>query len=238
VKEYAKKRPLNVFSTQKVFKTVLINNVDRLSYYAQTSLRRTMEKYSGTCRFIMWCSSLSKIIDPLISRCLSFRISAPSEPELLEYILNICYKEKIKLPLTKIQEIINKSNGNIKKILWSLESHKELPNNEPTQTSYEETIDLIFKYIKTGNNSTIWVIRELLYKILITNIKGTDIIRDLVDKLINSKKILDVNKYLIIEKSAKFEHNLIKGRREIIHLEVFIQSVLKIIYNNKSKTIK
>jgi len=54
VKEYAKKVPLNQFiKSKKTFKIILINNVDNLPYYAQTSLRRTMEKYSGTCRFIM-----------------------------------------------------------------------------------------------------------------------------------------------------------------------------------------
>ena len=92
VKEYAKKVPLNVFTAKKCFKTVLINNVDNLSYYAQTSLRRTMEKYSSTCRFIMWCKSLSRVIDPIRSRCYCFRIPAPSDGDMIELIAHVSYK--------------------------------------------------------------------------------------------------------------------------------------------------
>ena len=94
VKEYAKKVPLQVITSKKNFKMVLINNIDNLSFYAQTSLRRTMEKFSGNCRFIMWCRSLSKVIDPLRSRCYCFRIESVSEEDLLELLIYVCFKEK------------------------------------------------------------------------------------------------------------------------------------------------
>tara|TARA_Y100000780_G_scaffold230794_1_gene253836 strand:+ start:8307 stop:9422 length:1116 start_codon:yes stop_codon:yes gene_type:complete len=230
VKEYAKRMPLNIFATKKVFKTVLINNVDKLSYYAQTSLRRTMEKYSGTCRFIMWCRSLSKVIDPLISRCLSFRIASPTDSEVLEYILKICYKEKINISFEKIQKIIETSDCNIKKILWRLELYK---NGFDYETSYEETIKLICRYLLIGKVEAFLSIRDLLYRVMITNIDGTNIIRNIVEELIKTDTIDDVSKFKIIRNSAIQEHNLIQGRREIIHLEPFIQSTLKIIYHAK-----
>jgi replication factor C subunit 3/5 len=89
VKEYAKRIQINLFKSKKIFKSVMINNLDNLSYYAQTSLRRTMEKYSGTCRFIMWCKSLSKVIEPLKSRCICIRIGAPTNDELFKLALTI-----------------------------------------------------------------------------------------------------------------------------------------------------
>jgi len=231
VKEYAKRIPINIFSVKKNFKIVLINNVDKLSYYAQTSLRRTMEKYSSTCRFILWCNTLSKVIEPLSSRCLPFRIQSPTNKEILKYILMICNYENIKIDLNKINSLINTSNCNIKKILWNLELFKEFKSNDQCLTSYEETILMIFNLIKNGKNANILVIRELIYTILITNISGTDIIVNLVEKLLNSTKINNEDKYKIIEKATYFEHKLIKGRREIIHLEGFIQSVLKILFD-------
>ena len=60
-----------------------------MSYYAQTSLRRTMERYNDKCRFMMWCKSLSKVIEPLQSRCICLRIPSPTDDELFRYIFKI-----------------------------------------------------------------------------------------------------------------------------------------------------
>ena len=85
---------LNIFKTKRKFKIVLINCVDNLSYYAQASLRRTMEKYANTCKFIFICDQLSKIIEPLRSRCLCVRVPVPDN--LAIYILfKITNKEKL-----------------------------------------------------------------------------------------------------------------------------------------------
>src|SRR5438309_3603321 len=53
VKKYAKSNQINFYDkTKSTFKTVLIDNIDNMSYLAQTSLRRTLEKYSKLCRLI------------------------------------------------------------------------------------------------------------------------------------------------------------------------------------------
>lgn len=234
VKDYAKKVPLNIFTAKKIFKTVLINNVDNLSYYAQTSLRRTMEKYSGTCRFIMWCRSLSRVIDPLRSRCYVFRINSPSDDKMLEMIAYISYKETMKLTLQDYTKIISLSNGNIKKALWLLQLKKI---NVSYSTSYDIIINEIIKLLLTCNVNAILDIRLLLYNIMITNITGTQIIKDIIKKLFNNKDIRDECKINIAEVAAKFEHNLIRGRREIIHLEGFIAGLMYVLnkYNKIEK---
>ena len=59
---------LTVLKYKKLFKVVIINTIDNLSYYAQASLKRTMEKYADTCKFIFISNQLSKINEPLKSR--------------------------------------------------------------------------------------------------------------------------------------------------------------------------
>lgn len=226
VKEYAKKVPLNQFiKSNKSFKTVLINNVDNLPYYAQTSLRRTMEKFSKTCRFIMWCRSLSKVIDPIRSRCYCFRIESPSETEIFNIITNISYKESLKLSLQDYKNIIDRSNGNVKKILWMLQLKKF---GHSYRTSYDETIRHIIAKLLPCNVQCILEIRNLLYNIMITNVSGSQIIKDLINELFKTN-ISEQCKLNIVEIAAKFEHNLIRGRREIIHLEAFIAGLIYIL---------
>jgi replication factor C subunit 3/5 len=64
------------------FKTVVLMDCDQLSRQAQAALRRTMEKYATSCRLILCCNSQSKVIEPVRSRCLGIRVSAPSENEV------------------------------------------------------------------------------------------------------------------------------------------------------------
>ena len=236
VKNYAQKVPLNVFTSKKTFKTVLINNVDNLSYYAQTSLRRTMEKFSGTCRFIMWCRSLSRVIDPIRSRCYTFRINAPNDGEILEMLARVSFKETMDLSLKDYTKIISLSNGNIKRALWLLQLKKI---GVSYSTSYNKTIKEIIDLLLTCNVDALLDIRLLLYNIMITNITGSQIIKDIVRKLFNNNSINDNCKLNMAEVAAKFEHNLIRGRREIIHLEGFIAGLIYVLNKyNKVQVIK
>lgn len=239
VKEYAKKMPMSIFKTKKIFKIVLINNVDNLSYYAQTSLRRTMEKYSSTCRFIMWCTCPTRVIEPLISRCIFFTINSPTDEQLFSYIYDISIKENIKLNLEDYTFILDCAQGNIKEALWLLELYKFGYNKK---NIYYHTIDLIVRIIisynieqinnnnKCEKNNKLYI-RDLLYNIMITNISGTRILKDILNKLCDNPDIPDECKYEIIYIISYYEHNLIRGRRSIIHLEAPILKIMDMLYN-------
>lgn len=304
VKEYAKKYPLCVFDKNRNFKMVQINNLDNLSYYAQTSLRRTMEKYSRTCRFISWCYSLSKVIEPLRSRCLCVHVPSIKREELVEWIYMISMNERIGYNMRVMEEIIDKSGGNIKEILWRVELYKKFGKidneyhrllkmlikeirksiiDEISMRCIRELKNEIYKYkkklsireidkmtieempkvikekieeyenkygdkekrirenmmkeIKYHNNGilsegNVQMKREYIYKILITNILHNTIIKDLLNNILMIYSNIEEEKILEIVRSAnKYDYRLSKCRRERIHIECFIESVIQIIIN-------
>ena len=225
VKEYAKRYPLNIFEKSRDFKMVQINNLDNLSYYAQTSLRRTIEKYSKTCRFIMWCYSLSKVIEPLRSRCLCIHVPTLSNDELIKWTYNISSLEQITCDFNIITNIVETSDGNLKNILWKLDMYKYCGK---ITNCYQTALDDLINEIMI--NHDILIIRDHIYKMMITGISSGIIIKDILNIIMTK-----INKYpkdiifKIIDFASIYEYRLSKGRRDIIHIETFLENVINVI---------
>jgi replication factor C subunit 3/5 len=222
VKEYAKKHPLYIFDDVRSFKIVQINNLDNTSYYTQTSLRRTIEKNSKTCRFIFWCHSLSKISEPLRSRCLCIHIPNQDTEKLLIWSKKICELEKIQINDDKIKEIIERCNGNLKKILCMLNLYhvkKEIDN------SYDKSIMVLLDIVK--NKCNIKLMRDEIYNIM-KDFDGFKIIKEITIKILN--ELSDVYKQeKIINLLSQYEYRLSKARRKIIHIEAYFINIYNIL---------
>uniref|UniRef100_A0A7M4FU83 Replication factor C subunit 3 n=1 Tax=Crocodylus porosus TaxID=8502 RepID=A0A7M4FU83_CROPO len=109
-------------STQRDFKVVLLTEVDKLTKDAQHALRRTMEKYMATCRLILCCNSMSKIIAPIQSRCLAVRVPAPSIEDICHVLSSVCKKEGLTLPQDLARQLAEKSGRNLRKALLMCEA--------------------------------------------------------------------------------------------------------------------
>ncbi|MCP9258523.1 Replication factor C subunit 3 [Dirofilaria immitis] len=95
-------------ATQRNFKVVVLMEADQMTRDAQNALRRTMEKYAQTCRLILCCDSVSKIIDPLKSRCLAVRVAAPSDDDVAEAVRFVCKQENISIPENIVAAVVQK----------------------------------------------------------------------------------------------------------------------------------
>ena len=243
IHEYAKSELLNILKHKKLFKIVVINKIDNLSYYAQASLRRTMEKYSNTCKFILVSNQLSKIIEPLRSRCLLIRIPLPTKSQILETLLYISSKENISISFKQLKDIIKKSDNIVNQAVWLLEMHKYGIKYENNWDSIIDDIINIIQSPTLNSNKKLYTtmkkIREKFYLLFITNITTQTIIRKIMIKLL--EKIQNINlKYNIIDIASLFEQRLNQGTRHIIQFEAFI---LRLIYlfthcNNKINDFK
>jgi len=232
IEEYVKTEILQVLTYKHLYKIVIINTIDNLSYYAQASLRRTMEKYADSCKFIFVSNQLSKVHEPLKSRCLMVRVPLPSNEVLTSIAMNVAYKEKFQLKTSDICEIVKNSNNNINKLYGYLE-HKKF--NVPYTESWNKNIKLIVKEILNKSNYNVKIlpdlikqIRELLYELFITNIDFHIIINEIMNTIKNNISDNKI-KHKIIEETSKYENRLCQGTRYIIHLEAYIIKIIQII---------
>jgi replication factor C subunit 3/5 len=229
VQDYAKRTGFNAYKTNRKFKIIQIDKLDNFTYYAQTSLRRTIENYSNKCRFIMWCNSLSNVIRPIQSRCICIKLPAPTESELLNYICHISSLEQKPIKLETVYRIIKNSDNNIKKVLWSLESHWLGINDE---TDYDKSIKILVKILLNGKISEINMFRDIVFKLYITNFTHNQILSDIVKNIMLSNKLNDICKINIMTKISELEYNMIRGRRAIIHFDSIVVAVMNIISKN------
>ena len=109
-------------------KVVILDESDYLTAQAQATLRNVMESFSASCRFILTCNYLDRIISPLQSRCMAFGITPPSKKEVGQHVLQICESEGINYTKEDLGQIILTHYPDIRKILNTLQG--SLKNNE------------------------------------------------------------------------------------------------------------
>lgn len=139
--------------------------------------------------------------------------------------MTVAYQEQIELDLDKLRKILNFAEGNIKQILWFLQMYKL---GMKQTTLYDSSIKTIFDKLLSNNLEEILGIRVLIYNMMITNITGIQIMTGVLKKILKSKKVNETCKLNVAEFAAKYSHNLTRDRREIIHLEPFMISVMDI----------
>ena len=242
IQNYAKTEILTILKYKKLFKVVIIDKIDNLSYYAQASLRRTMEKYADTCKFIFISEQLSKIIEPLKSRCLLVRVPLSSKEEITQKILSISNKENIDLNFNDLNTIVKNCNNQINNAIWLLEHKKykvDIKNN-----NWLKLIDEVIKIILNKNNynkkrmiDIITKIRNNFYILFITNIDFNLIIRNIMIKLVDNNLPIDI-KCEIINITSIFQNRLSQGTRYIIHLEAYVIKIIYLLHNYQNNKIK
>lgn len=241
VKKYSNTQVLNITKRSRSFKFVIINKIDKLSDYAQASLRRTIELVSDKCKFIFICDQLSRIIEPLRSRCILYRVPLLTHNMIFKIMLEICIKENISITSSKINELINKSNCMINQSIWNLELYKNNFNYDDNWNKLlVELVDDMFKIIswdeKKFNKELFNFVkrsREIFYLLFTTNLEITDIFRKLMKMLLLQCDQINI-KLRIIEITSIFEKRISTGTRYIIHFEAYLMRILYLLYQYKN----
>lgn len=104
------------------FKIIILDEADAMTHAAQAALRRTMEKETRTTRFCLVCNYVSRIIDPITSRCTKFRFIPLGEEKVIERLRFICEEEKLKIEDDALKSIVDISGGDMRKAITTLQS--------------------------------------------------------------------------------------------------------------------
>ena len=106
----------------KPLKVVILDEADFLTIQAQASLRNVIETYSKSTRFILTCNFIERIIDPIQSRCQTFKIQAPTKSDVAKHLVNILETEKTNFDLEQIKSLVNQYYPDIRKMLNTIQA--------------------------------------------------------------------------------------------------------------------
>ncbi len=98
-------------------KVIILDECDYITPNAQAALRNLMETFSKSCRFILTCNYVERIIDPIQSRCQSFQIIPPDRKEVAVHLNSILTKEKVDADIEDIVTIVNGGFPDLRRVI-------------------------------------------------------------------------------------------------------------------------
>ncbi|XP_043107917.1 replication factor C subunit 4 [Puntigrus tetrazona] len=205
------------------FKIIILDEADSMTGAAQAALRRTMEKESRTTRFCLICNYVSRIIEPLTSRCSKFRFKPLANDIQKERLLDICAKEKLKYSKEGIEALVRVSEGDLRKAITYLQSASRLTTEQEIteQVIIEiagvvppKVIEALLQICSRGTFEKL----ELAVKDAIDQgYAATNVLNQLHDVVID-EKLSDRQKSVITEKMAEVDKCLADGADEYLQL--------------------
>ncbi|HLC52478.1 MAG TPA: replication factor C small subunit [Candidatus Nanoarchaeia archaeon] len=212
------------------FKLIYLDESDALTRDAQQALRRTMENYTKTCRFILSCNYSSKIIDPIQSRCAVFRFKPLSEDEVLEVITKVSKEEGLFLSEETKKALFNVCSGDCRRLENIMQSCAAIRKEIDLELVYSmasvakpKEVNEVLSTAVSGN--FIESRKKLLSLMLDYGLSGLDIIKQ-IQKEIWNLKIADRRKVELIDKCGETEFRMVEGADEYVQLESFLAFVV------------
>jgi replication factor C small subunit len=219
IKNFAKTSPIGGAD----FKVIFLDEADALTSDAQSALRRTMERYTNNCRFILSCNYSSKIIEPIQSRCAVYRFRPLSDDAVAERVRFVAEKEGLDIADDGVDAITYIAQGDMRKAINALQAaalveetiHKDAIYKITATARPEQVRELITTALE-GNFSA--ARKQLDVLLLEQGLSGEDVVgqiyRAMFEIEIPEKRMVE-----LIDVIGEIDFRLTEGANERIQLE-------------------
>jgi replication factor C small subunit len=229
VKDFARTKALG----DVPFKIIYLDEADALTKEAQQALRRTMENYTQSTRFILSCNYSSKILDPIQSRCTIFRFKPLVQEDIEEIITIIAKKESLHIDKEAKQALYDVSKGDVRRLENILQASAAVQSKITAELIYsiasyakpKEVEQILESCVK---KDFIGAKKQLLTTMLDYGLAGLDIIKQLQAEVWNLKHVEDRKKLEMSKACGETEFHMIEGADEFVQLEALIANFILI----------
>ena len=216
------------------FKIIFLDESDALTTDAQQALRRTMERYARTCRFILSCNYSSKIIEPIQSRCVVFRFRQLAAKDIEEKIRQIAQQEGVDVDEKALKAIVYVCEGDLRKAINVFQASASIGKKITDETIYEvssrarpEEVKAMIKLALAGKFlEARSALDALLYE---HGMSGEDVILQLHRELIQmpESEVPGKTKIELIDTIGEYNFRMVEGANERVQLEALLAQFMK-----------
>ncbi|MFA5771480.1 MAG: replication factor C small subunit [Thermoplasmata archaeon] len=233
IKDFARTAPMGDTS----FKIIFLDEADALTSDAQSALRRTMESYSHTCRFILSCNYSSRIITPIQSRCAVFRFRPLKNEDLIKYLKIISEEEGLNITQDALNAIVYIAAGDMRKAINSLQVAAAMGKKIDAESVYKTTAtarpEEVRKLLAIAIEGDFLKARDHLDVLLINyGLSGEDILKQ-IHREVYELGIKDELKIQLVNQIGEVEFRLSEGSNDRIQLESLLAYI-----TNAAKTAR
>lgn len=228
IKDFARTKSLG-----ENFKIIFLDECDSLTKEAQQALRRTMENFTQNTRFILSCNYSSKIIDPIMSRCIVFRFKPLEKDDLKKIIEDIAKKENLDLEKGVVDILHEISGGDVRRVENILQSCAALSKKITKELVYDlvgiaqpKEIKEILELV-TMKKDFVKARERLLDTMLKHGLNGMDVVKQ-VQKEIWNLNVDDKVKINMVDKCGEIEFRMVEGSDEFIQLEALLAGFMRL----------
>ncbi|KAK4859304.1 hypothetical protein QYF36_003083 [Acer negundo] len=205
------------------YKIIILDEADSMTEDAQNALRRTMETYSKVTRFFFICNYISRIIEPLASRCAKFRFKPITEEIMSSRILHICKEEGLNLDAEALLTLSYISQGDLRRAITYLQGATRLfgssiSSNDLISVSGvipQDVVEALFTACRSGDFD---LANKEVNKIIAEGYPVSLLLSQIFDVVVEAEDISDEQKARICKRLAEADKCLVDGADEYLQL--------------------
>jgi len=227
VKTFARTRPMGEIT----FKILILDEADNMTDDAQQALRRTMERYTETARFILIANYSGKIIEPIQSRCAPFRFTYLPRESVIKRIKYICEKENVEILDDGIEAILEISEGDLRRTINILQTAASVGKPINAEIVYSvvgraNPYD-VRKMMLTALNGDFLAARDKLRELIQKyGLSGADIIRQIHNEIFRLN-VPEIWKVKLADIAGEIDYRLVQGANEEIQLSALLARLVE-----------
>jgi replication factor C small subunit len=213
------------------FKVMILDEADNMTSDAQQALRRTMERYTETCRFILCANYSGRIIEPIQSRCAPFRFTYLPRQDHDCYLKEIADKEKVKLSNEGLEAMFEVCGGDLRRAINTLQAAASMGKPVDAKLVYSITGKAspadVQKMLKVAIDGDFAEARKQLRDMIQKyGVAGTDIIRQIHTEIFKTD-IPEPWKIRLADIVGEVDYRLVEGADQEVQLSALLARLVE-----------